>query len=281
MLNTPVVDVALGLVFCYAALALTVSTITEAIASGCQWRARVLFGALKALLNDPSFKGPALAVFNHALISPMSAGQAMAGSVPPQLPSYIPAPSFAAALIDVIHGAPGDFAALEHEIDRLPDAQLRQFLRGAYAQAARQATPLAQFEALHRQIADWFDHAMERTSGAYKRRAQAWTFGIALVMAVVFNIDSVHLLNALWTQPALTATLAAAPPTPDLAALLSLPVGWAGRHYDTLRDVFAAAAGILVTAVTALFGAPFWFDLLQQFTRLRGTGRKPQPVSLA
>jgi hypothetical protein len=37
-----------------------------------------------------------------------------------------------------------------------------------------------------------------------------------------------------------------------------------------------AIIGWLITATAALFGAPFWFDLLQQFIRLRGTGPKPE-----
>lgn len=35
-------------------------------------------------------------------------------------------------------------------------------------------------------------------------------------------------------------------------------------------------AEIIVTAITALFGAPFWFAALQQLVRLRGTGAKPK-----
>lgn len=41
-----------------------------------------------------------------------------------------------------------------------------------------------------------------------------------------------------------------------------LPVGWTGRHYDTAFDWFAAISGIFVTAISALFGGPYWFDLL-------------------
>jgi hypothetical protein len=33
--------------------------------------------------------------------------------------------------------------------------------------------------------------------------------------------------------------------------------------------------GWLLTAVATLFGAPFWYDLLQQFVRLKGSGPSP------
>ena len=143
-----------------------------------------------------------------------------------------------------------------------------------------EGSPLALVEALNLRLADWFDSAMERASGEYKRRAQAWTFGIALVVALVFNIDSVFLLKALWSRPALTAEIASigaqANATDLLLQMQVLPVGWTGRHYDTAFDWLAAIAGIFVTAITALFGAPFWFDALQQLVRLRGTGAKPK-----
>ena len=34
--------------------------------------------------------------------------------------------------------------------------------------------------------------------------------------------------------------------------------------------------GWLITALATLFGAPFWFDALQQFVRLKGAGPSPQ-----
>jgi hypothetical protein len=33
--------------------------------------------------------------------------------------------------------------------------------------------------------------------------------------------------------------------------------------------------GWIITGLAALFGAPFWFDLLQQICRLKGTGPSP------
>ena len=280
MLNSPIIDVAIGLVFCYAALALTVSSITEAISSGRKWRSTALFTSVKALLNDTDFKGLAVKVLNHALVSPLADGKAVSGAEPAKLPSYIPAQHFAAALVDAIHSVPGDFQQLKKDIDQLPDAQLGDFLRSVHAKAAMQATPLAQSAALHQHIADWFDNSMERASGSYKRRAQAWTFGIALVVALLFNIDSIHMLRVLWSHPALTAGITNPGAAPDVKEMLqqmqALPVGWTGRSYASTLDVLATVVGILVTAITALFGAPFWFDALQRLVRLRGTGAKPK-----
>jgi hypothetical protein len=58
-------------------------------------------------------------------------------------------------------------------------------------------------------------------------------------------------------------------------AFMALPIGW-----TTFPPVLNAAfmlqvAGWLVTASTTLFGAPFWFDMLQRAVQMRGTGSKP------
>lgn len=280
MFSSPIIDVAIGLVFCYAALALTVSTITEAIASGRKWRSTALFGALKALLNDSGFNGLALKVFNHALVSPLGTGNALPGGQPKKLPSYVPSIHFATALIDAIRSVPGDFEKLKDDFDKLADPQLRQVLQGIYAQASLQTKATERVEVLQKGIAALFDNAMDRLSGDYKRQTQAWTFGIALVAAAVLNIDSLYLLRTLWNHPSLTATLTAPGGTPDVPTLLTqlstLPVGWEGRRYTGAFDIAAGAIGILISGVTAVFGAPFWFDALQKLTRLRGTGPKAQ-----
>jgi hypothetical protein len=46
-------------------------------------------------------------------------------------------------------------------------------------------------------------------------------------------------------------------------------------------DFALQVAGWLMTALTALFGAPFWFDLMQRVVRMRGTGDKPDGVPVA
>ncbi len=42
------------------------------------------------------------------------------------------------------------------------------------------------------------------------------------------------------------------------------------------RLFFASLFGWIITAIAALFGAPFWFDTLQSVIRLKGSGPSPQ-----
>jgi len=276
MLGSAAVEVAIGLVFCYASIAVIASSIYEAFASLLKLRARSLLEGVKALLNDPGFTGLARDVYQHALVNPRSSGAPEGAKVPAITPSYIDPRSFALALVDVIQKVPEGFGHLRENIDALPDRQLRTLLQGMYVRAQGRVEP---FQAA---LARWFDEGMDRVSGAYKRQAQLFTFLIALAIAGLFNVDSFHLFKTLWQHTAAAATVAASASKPEnaadaLRALNALPVGWT----EPPASIALALGGWLVTAISVLFGGPFWFDLLQRLVNLRGTGSKPAPVGPA
>jgi hypothetical protein len=52
-------------------------------------------------------------------------------------------------------------------------------------------------------VETWFNNVMERTGGWYKRWAQTLAFFIGLSIAVVFNIDTIHIAQELWRNPAM------------------------------------------------------------------------------
>ncbi len=126
---------------------------------------------------------------------------------------------------------------------------------------------------------------MERISGSYKRKAQLWSFIIALVIAVLLNIDTIRIAEALWNQPILLKGLTAPSATGwtaqqslDQLKVLHIPFGWNnGTLNDFFKDFnwFYVIPGWLISALATLFGAPFWFDTLQRFVKLRGTGSNP------
>jgi len=111
---------------------------------------------------------------------------------------------------------------------------------------------------------------------------------------VLLNVDATHLATVLWSQPVLQAPNAGATPADAqaaVAALAQLPIGWLdstnpfttagpihvhiGTFSFTPSAFVAHVVGWLLTASAALFGAPFWFDLLQRVVQLRSTGPKP------
>jgi hypothetical protein len=267
MFDSPVLEVAIGLVFTYAGVALMVSSITEAISSALKLRAKSLLIGVKQILNDQQFTGLARDVYNHALVSPRDDGKARDQGGLKNMPAYIPSEHFAVALVDSLQSIPGDAAELRNDIARISDPQLRHLLQGMYSRSEGEIGRLQQ------QLADWFDNGMDRLSGMYKRRTQIISFLVALAIAVLLNIDSVHLFSVLWIHPTLTAALSS--PAATLDQLQALPVGWAGRQLDTPTQITTMVLGLIITASSALFGAPFWFDLLQHLVQLRGTGAKP------
>lgn len=296
MLNSTTLEVAIGLVFCYASVALIVSSINEFIATILKWRSKTLLSGVKTLLNDPNFSGLALNIYNHALVNQHAPGLASnEKDLNKNLPSYIDPKHFAIALIDTIQTIPGDFVQLKSDIEnKVQNPQLQQLLLGIYGRASKN------IDTVHTELATWFDAGMDRLSGNYKRRSQRWCFITALLIAGTFNIDSFHLFKTLWQHPTIATGISmptqpsAVPTTIAWEQFKILPIGWAASDVDTEASTKTPAdqaaktttqpacmtwlfrvAGWIVTAVATLFGAPFWFDLLGKLVNLRSTGNKP------
>jgi AcrR family transcriptional regulator len=273
MFSSAVLEVVIGLAFCYASLALTVTTLQEALSAVFRLRAGMLRACLQRMLHDPAFTGIARALYAHPLISTRTD---LTDPHAPQHPgpSYIEPANFAIALIDAIRGGG---AALDSAIAAVPDPQLRRTLNMLYVQTGGD---VQRFQAA---LGGWFDSTMARLSGAYKRRQLLVSFLLALLLAILLNIDSIHLFQTLWRQPALAAAIGAVPAALDAKLvndLATLPIGWTSFP-PVLDGAFALqVTGWLITASTTLFGAPFWFDILQRAINLRSTGAKPAPVEV-
>lgn len=182
-----------------------------------------------------------------------------------------------------------------------PDDQLQKLLYGIIERSHGDPDKIKQ------EMIAWFDNAMDQVSGWYKRWTQWVALLVALILAAGLNIDSIGVAKTLWLQPTLADKLIA---DKDLKAdqainklNAAIPIGWpnglgqkvapteAGSKQDkdtkkdkenvttiafTGPDWGIAFLGWLITALSTLFGAPFWFDLLQTVIRLKGSG--PSPV---
>lgn len=291
MFSSTVLEVAIGLVFCYASVALITSSIYEAIASQLNFRSKTLLKGIQSLLNatDQNNQNLLLGIYNHALASPLGNGAATTIKELKNKPSYIDASHFASALIETIQSAPGDLKDLGEKIDAIKDEQIKKMLKGMYESSE------GNIDKLQTDLATWFDAGMDRVSGAYKRQSQVWCFVIAFGLAATFNIDSFHLFKTLWQHPALVEQVSNPETSSDAAlkTLETLPIGWWKSDKSSLEfkstnseigDIpvdfsFYMLGGWLVTASASLFGGPFWFDLLKLMVNLRGTGSKPKKTT--
>jgi hypothetical protein len=146
-----------------------------------------------------------------------------------QLPSYIPARNFALALMDLAisgkaeGGAPAvqpaagatgpatGAAAAAQEIARLRDALskpndvLPDRVRNALLALINQAGN--DINKARESIEDWFNSAMDRVSGWYKRRSQLIVFVIGLLTAFAVNADSVLIAKRLAADKSLRESL--------------------------------------------------------------------------
>lgn len=277
MFNSTVLEVAIGLVFCFASVALIASSIYEAISSWLNLRSKTLLSGLSELLNGHTDSGQKLllSIYNDALAHPAGSGDATELRELRNLPAYIPSKNFALAFIHSIQSSSEALESLEPAIHSIKNDQLKLMLLNLYRKSE------GNLNHFQHELAVWFDSGMARVSGAYKKQAQVWCFLIALVVAVGFNIDCVHLFKTLWLHPASVAQLSLSESNDVFKAqayaqLQILPVGWNGEFQWSKLLKPSAIVGWLVTASATLFGAPFWFDILKTLVRLRGTGRKPQ-----
>ncbi len=186
----------------------------------------------------------------------------------------------------------------------LPDGQVKRSVLALIQRSNRQ------LELAQASIEGWFNDAMDRVSGWYKRRTQIWTLVIALALTLVANADTIHIARQLWTDPVLRAAVVeeakvrAQKPRPTISVeykdeddptnptvtrnegnqlsdkerdLLGQLLGWHDPIKDSLRpQVFL---GWLLTVLALSLGAPFWFDLLNKFMNVRFAGKSPDESS--
>ena len=58
-------------------------------------------------------------------------------------------------------------------------------------------------EEFKKHLGDWFDHSMDRVTGWYKKYTQCFILVLGLVLAIVCNVDSLRIIDALSTDSAL------------------------------------------------------------------------------
>lgn len=294
---SPIIDVAIGLILVYLLMGLFATAVQETVAGFLTLRGKLLRDALAKLLGGGDKNALFQQIYGHALV---------AGSAASPCPSYVPARNFVLALMQALSpdaAKPAPLIEIEAKVAALPEGGLKQCLQAFLANAD------GDLDTFKKSLATWFDDAMDRLSGLYKRYSHAIAFGIGLFLAVALNVDSLRIAETLWVDQPLRAQIVAAadayakdhpngPGSADASPFfaLDLPIGWAGTASATYatntrtlgpkplswndlsnrETLLAALLGWLLTGFAASLGAPFWFDTLQRFLKLRTAGAKPK-----
>jgi hypothetical protein len=323
MFGTELLDVAIGLAFTYIVLSLVASAVLEAAESLLRTRSKYLWQGIGELLDTPAplrnmgslremvtrtknqrpsrdqaeataADAPAAdapptlrSVYEHPLISGLYYGdydQASSRLAFRTLPSYIPRSNFAAAVIDLVsqpHRGDGisTIEALRRGVGGLAEGKTKRALSAIVALAG---DDLASVE---RALEVWYDSAMDRVAGWYKRHAQVLLLAIGYAVALSLNANSIALAHYLASEEsARDAFVQAADQfmqnrtVEDLKANGAVdtylkqisdrgsPIGKAVPWADPMLYL-----GCLITAFAISLGAPFWFDLLNKLMVIRST----------
>jgi hypothetical protein len=165
--------------------------------------------------------------YEQTLIAPTAYGD--------RRPAYITARDFALAIFDTVFRVPTDAEMKVHLLtpgntppyDPNTDTSQKLDYAGLDIKAWKDAiyrlpanAPLKpvmlslltkadnDIDAFRRSFENWFDSAMERVGGWYKKRTQLIIVVIGLTVAAVFNIDTIAIANKLLQNPALRSAVA-------------------------------------------------------------------------
>jgi hypothetical protein len=193
MFGSDILDVVIALSFTYFLLAIVASAGQEIVAQATSWRAKTLKAGIGRLLADPTFQGLAGKVYSHPLIASLDQ------------PSYLRNTRFADSLLDSLSTAEAaketSIETVLAGIDALPEGSAKTQLQVLVRQGGDT------LEGLRQAVAAWFDEGMERLSGAYKRNSRKVLLALGLGMAVLFNIDTIAMAQALAANPSIRAAI--------------------------------------------------------------------------
>src|ERR1700680_654798 len=221
MFGSGILEVAIGLAFIYFALRTVASHINEPLAVILSWRAKDLEKGILNLLGDP---GLGQAVWQHPVIARL-------GSKTGRSPAYIPASAFSMALFDTVCPGPAsaDIAQVRFALDLLPDTSARRALLAIVDSSSGDIARARQG------VEDWFNAAMQRVAGEYKRRLLWFTLLVAAIVSSAVGADTITLSQSLWKEEGLRAGLVAAASNQSatnnqnalqMLSNLGLPLGW-------------------------------------------------------
>ena len=292
MFGSLALEIAMSLALLYLLLALLCSILNEWVAGFLNMRANNLWDGMRNLLYDSEGTGLAKELYGHALVKNLG----RAG----KLPSYVPSRTFAIALFDLVAPLKDStttrtLAEIRTKVttSKKTNEEVKQVLLALIDEAD------GDLKKARENVERWYDDAMDRVSGWYKRKAQLLIFAWALVVVCAVNADTITIANTLARDTTLRASMVAmaestvkeAQPqtakeiTEQLKQLtkeLGLPIGWSSEPNlsvsvpHTVGDWVLKLMGLFLTTGAVSLGAPFWFDVLNKLVNLRSSGNRPE-----
>lgn len=184
MFGSAALEVAIGMVLIFLLMCLIMTSVQEALHGFFKTRARTLERAIMDVLQDD--RSLATRFYSHPLIYALHRGKRVDGKVqlpPAHFPSYIPRETFAATVLDLM------------QPNGAKSPHMKTALDGLKTFAGKDPA------ALRREVEGWYDAAMDRASGAFKRKSQTSLFLLGIGAAILFNVNAVSLAQYLSVNP--------------------------------------------------------------------------------
>lgn len=218
MFGSGILDIAIGVAFVFLSVSLICTAIREAIEAVMKSRAMDLERGLRELLNDRQGTGLMTQLFDHPRINGLFSGEynpkqltqrndaskKMSVKACQALPTYIPAAQFSGALIDTVlrNGfatppPPLSIESLRSAASSLDNPRVQRAILSAIDLSN------GDLDRTRAELEEWFNGAMDRVSGWYKRRTQFVLFAIGLFAAVLLNVDAITITRRLSEDEAL------------------------------------------------------------------------------
>lgn len=202
LFGSTLLEVAIGVIFVYLLLSLLCSAFSELIESFVKYRARDLHKGIGKLLGDKDLVDE---FFKHPLVTPLG-----------ETPSYIPARTFSLTLWNLATtaaaktegaGVTQDLAKIRSLITSLEGPHYERIKVPLLALIDEAGTDINKARA---NIEQWYNDAMDRVSGWYKRRTHLMLVLIGLTAAAFLNVDTINVTRALWYNDTLRSSVLAA-----------------------------------------------------------------------
>lgn len=202
-------DFIIGLSFIYLILSLVISALRESWAGFKNLRAKELENWLESTFRKGDLGKK---IRNHKLVDGLtSAGRKV---------SYIPSDIFVDTFLDQLltnQKKTYTLSELENLIDDtdLLDDDFKRVLLQYIKESKRN------LESFKEKVANWYDNAMIRISGTYTRRSKRYILYASIMIAIVFNIDTITLSNYLYQNREVRKQLA-----DDVTAMVQDTASW-------------------------------------------------------
>ncbi|HEX4312086.1 MAG TPA: hypothetical protein VHZ25_18795 [Acidobacteriaceae bacterium] len=312
MFESAIVDTAIGLIFVFLLMSLIASVAQELFSTFLQLRAANLQRGLQSLFSGDSIWGHDLVemIYNHGLVrglySDPAKDSAGAGqvrtidrfrmylreliSMPSKLgnrsatqvtllPAYIPSRTFALAMIDFLnkYKASGNEAMKGIHETLAEHNWIYRDNKAVQALLTLANDAKGDLDAFQKKLEDWYDDAMDRVSGWYKRYTQRVLLYIGIALAIGFNVDSIRIARTLWIDRDVRSAMVSEassyvqnnPPGPQAPATGSAPQ--ASQELVNMRNTVHDFNDVMNTSMLPIGWSGTWTRL---HTNLKADSRR-------